>query len=326
MRKSASLFVAMCLCPAALVWGQAKKSPVHKTAAPEAAKPAASKSAIDKPAIEAYLRQLFMIPPNIRIQIEDPRPSELPPLMQVMVKLTDGGPMKQQVEFLVSGDGSKILQGKIFDTRQRPFADDLRLLKTEGLPSAGPPGAPVTLVVFSDFECPHCKEEAKTLRANLEKEYPTQARLVFKDFPLEQIHPWAKQAAAIGRCIQKLDAGAFWQFHDWIFDQQTNIKPETLRQQALGFLNGKVDTLQLTQCMDGKLTEKDVESSIADAHALEITSTPTLFVNGRRMVGNIPWDQLKRVIDWELDYAKKNPLAKQDEACCELKLAIPGVK
>jgi protein-disulfide isomerase len=317
---------ALLLCTSGLLFGQAKKAPAK--AAPKAV-PAASpaKSALDKPTFEAYLRHQFMLPANLKVLIDDPKPSDLPQMLQVNVIVTDGGAMKQPVEFFISKDGTKILQGKVFDVRESPFASEFKSLKTANQPSVGPPSAPVTLVVFSDFQCQYCREEAKTLRSHLEKEYPTQVRMVFKDFPLEQIHPWAKPAAQIGRCYFKLDPNAFWQYHDWIFEQQSTITADNLKSKSLDFGNGRVDAIQLTQCIDAKIGEKDVEANAADARALQVSSTPTLFINGRRMVGNIPWEQLKPVIDYELDYEKKNPTAKKtDEACCEVKLAIPGVK
>ncbi len=285
---------------------------------------AAEKSAFDKPMMEAYLRHQFMLPMNLKVIVGDPKASEVAGLMAVDITVTDGKNMNQQVQFLVSKDGKKILQSKVLDIRESPFAGDLKLLKTEGAPVAGPPAAPVTLVVFSDFQCQFCKEEAKTLRANLEKSYPTEVKLVFKTFPLEQIHPWAKTAAIIGQCVHRLNQGAFWQFHDWIFDQQGQISPENVKPKSLEFANGHgVDGLQLTQCIEGKLTEKEVEKSEGEARALQINQTPTLFVNGRRLVGNVPWEQLKQVIDYELDYSKKTQAAKKDDACCEVKLAIP---
>lgn len=281
-------------------------------------------TALDKVTLEAYLRHQFLIPSTIQFSIEDPKPSEIPSMMLVGVNLTDGGQMKQRVEFYVSGDGRKMIQGKVFDIGDSPFATDLKLLQGDGNPASGPANAPVNLEVFSDFQCQYCKEAAKTIRANVEKEYPAKVKVVFRDFPLEQIHPWAKPAAIAGRCVHKLDAGAFWQYHDWIFEQQANLTVENLKQKTLEFFNGKLDTLQLTQCIEAKATEKDVDRSIATAKALQVASTPTMFVNGRRVVGNAAWPELKRVLDYEVDYAAKH--GKPGEACCEVKLPIPGAK
>ncbi|MBS1827670.1 MAG: thioredoxin domain-containing protein [Acidobacteria bacterium] len=294
-----------CLVPAA--FGQAKKP-----------------TALDKATLEAYLRHQFLIPANIQFSIEDAKPSEIPSMMLVGVNLTDGAQMKQRVEFYVSSDGRKMIQGKVFDITDSPFSTDLKLLQGDGNPVLGPANAPVNLEIFSDFQCQYCKEAAKTIRANVEKEYPAKVKVVFRDFPLEQIHPWARPAAIAGRCVHKLEAGAFWQYHDWVFEQQANLTVENLKQKTLEFFNGKLDTLQLTQCIDAKATEKDVDRSIATAKALQVASTPTMFVNGRRVVGNAAWPELKRVLDYEVDYAAKH--GKPGEACCEVKLPIPGAK
>jgi protein-disulfide isomerase len=304
---------------------KAKKATPATPAKPAAAKPV-GKSAFDKATLESYLRHQFLLPANLKVIVDDPKPSDLPSMQLVDVTVTDGAAMRQQVQFYVSSDGTRLVQGKVFDIRESPFAGDLKLLKTAGQPHLGPANAPVTIVVFSDFQCQYCREEAKTLRGNLNGAYGQNVQGFFKDFPLEQIHAWAKPAAIIGRCIYRANAEKFWEFHDWIFENQAMIIPETLKPKALEFANSKgLDTLQLTQCIDAKATEKDVEANANDARGLQITSTPTLFVNGRRMIGNVPWDQLKNVLDYELDYAKKNP-PKKDEACCEIQLAIPVLK
>ncbi|MBI3207655.1 MAG: thioredoxin domain-containing protein [Candidatus Solibacter usitatus] len=311
------LLGAMCMAASA----QTKKAAPAKPLTPVAASPA--KTAFDKAHFSEYLRHLFLIPEQFQILVDDPTPSDMPSMLDVNVKVTDGGANTQQVSFYVSKDGTKAMQGKVFDLRDSPFAADTKLLKIDGSPVAGPANAAVSIFVYSDFQCQYCKEEAKTLRANLEKSYPTQVKLIFKDFPLEKIHPWAKPAAIIGRCVQKQDPAAFWGFHDWIFEQQPQITAENLKTKSLEYAGGKkLDTLLLGQCIDGKMTEKDVEASAEQARALQVNSTPTLFVNGRRLVGNVAWDQLKSVIDHEIEYAKK---AKQkEEACCEVKLPIPG--
>jgi len=300
-------------------------APVFGQPKPQGSLSVSKKTAFDKATLEAYLRHQFLLPANLQVTVEDPKPSDVPGLSQVNVTVSDGGPMRQQVEFLVSKDGAKILQGKVFDINASPFSNELRQLVTDGSPSLGAPGAPVTLVLFSDYQCQYCKEQAKTLRANLEKTYPKEARLVFKDLPIEQIHPWAKPAALIGQCVYKQNPNAFWAYHDWIFEQQGQIKPEELRAKAMDFANTRsLDSLQLTQCIEGRLTAKEVDRSIAEARGLQVTSTPTLFVNGRRMVGNVGWDQLKQVIDHELQHARKTQAASKEEACCEVKIALPA--
>jgi protein-disulfide isomerase len=184
----------------------------------------------------------------------------------------------------------------------------------------------VVLVLFSDFECPYCKDEAKMLRANILSAYPKQVRVYFKDLPLEQIHPWAKIAAITGRCVFQQNPRAFWDYHDWIYEHQGEITAENLRAKVLEFAQGKeIDALQLGRCMDTKATEAEVTKSLAEAKALRVNSTPTLFVNGRRIATQIAWPDLRQIIDEEIEYQKTAKNAGED-CGCEVKLPSPALK
>ena len=182
------------------------------------------------------------------------------------------------------------------------------------------------LVEFSDMECPHCAEEAKTIRQNLIQTYPRQVRLYFKDFPLTAIHPWAKAAAMDGRCVFQNNASSFWDYHDWIFAQQDAITPENLRDKVMGWAKGQkdIDALQLGRCIDYKATEKEVDDNAAEARALQVDATPTLFINGRKVQGGTDWPALKRVIDNEIKYQETAKDAGED-CGCETKLSAPGL-
>src|SRR5437867_2039761 len=244
---------------------------------------AVAQGADDKNALEAYIRDLFGWGPQITLQIADGKPSSLPGMLEVKVHATAGAASQDEV-FYVSTDGRKKLRGMVLDVAQNPFKSDLDKLKTELQPSFGTPGAPVVLVLFSDFQCPYCKEEAKMLRANLLADYPKQVRVYFKDLPLEQIHPWAKPAAIAGRCVFKQNPDAFWEYHDWIYEHQGDVTKENFREKALEFAKGKeIDALQLGRCMDTRATEAEVAKSVGEARELKVNSTPTLFVNGRRL-------------------------------------------
>ncbi|MGH9721167.1 MAG: thioredoxin domain-containing protein [Bryobacteraceae bacterium] len=286
--------------------------------------PAARKSAIDKATLEAYVRHLFVWGPQIKVEIDEPKPSQLPGFVEMMVHASAGTARQDEV-FYVSKDGQKIVRGVVFDIVQNPFKSDLDKIKTEFQPSFGTPGAPVVLVVFSDFQCPYCKEEAKMLRTNVLSAYPKQVRVYFKDLPLEQIHPWAKPAAIAGRCVFRQNAGAFWQYHDWIFENQGAINAENLKSKVLEFAQGKeIDALQLGRCMDAQATEAEIAKSVAEAQALRVMSTPTLFVNGRRIASQIAWPDLRQIIDFEIEYQKTAKNAGED-CGCEVKLPAPAV-
>jgi protein-disulfide isomerase len=258
----------------------------------------------------------------VQIKIDDPKPSPVPNLEQVDVHFIYGA-RTQDETFYVTKDGHRIIRGYIYDLAQNPFKEDLDKLKTSLSPSFGAAGAPVVLVLFSDFECPNCKEEAKTLRQNLPVAFPKDVRVYFKDFPIEQIHPWAKPAAMAGQCVFRENPAAFWQFQDWIYEHQSEITPDNLKAKVLEFAQTvkDLDGMQLGRCIDSKATQADVDASIAQGKSLKIDATPTMFLNGRRLIGNYPWQNLQQIINGELNYQKTAKNA--GEKCCELKIPNP---
>jgi protein-disulfide isomerase len=181
----------------------------------------------------------------------------------------------------------------------------------------------VVLVVFTDFQCPYCREQGKTLRENLIAAYPTQVRLYLKDFPLVPIHPWAKAAAIAGHCIYRQNPDTFWQYHDWVFAQQQQITPDNLRAKVIEFAQShQLETLSLGRCIDARDTEADVDDSIALGQSLHVDATPTVFINGRHLGTLLPWPQLKALIDNELEYQTTAKNAG-DQGCCEVSPTSP---
>jgi len=256
-----------------------------------AQQPAHPAAAIDKKAIEDYLRHLELWIPGIQVRIDDPKPTPLPDLLELPVHLSYGQASKD-VDYYISKDGRYILRATIFNLRANPFEDDLKLIHTENQPSFGPADAPLTLVLFSDFECPLCREEAKSLRSNIAKTFPKEVRVVFLDFPLDAIHPWAQHAEA------------FWDYFDWMYEHQADIKPENVKDKILEWAKGKpdIDSAKLAQCVDMRATEAEVNHSLEEGKKLQVDATPTAFLNGRRLVGNMPWQNLEQIIKLDLEY------------------------
>lgn len=287
-----------------------------------AQKPAA---ALDKAALEAYLRHLFVWPPPIQLTIGDPKPGPMAGFYEVKTRGANGNQTQEETLY-VSADGQKIVRGQVFDIKQNPFRADLDKIKTDLQPSFGTQGAPVVIAEFSDYECPYCREQAKVLRENVVKTYPKEVHVYYFDFPLEQIHPWAKPAAMAGRCIFRQSPSAYWDFHDWIFENQKDITAESLKTRVMDFMKGKdVDAGQLNSCIDTKATLADVDKSIAMGQSLGIGQTPTTFINGRRLAGAMAWNDLKFIIDYEIGYQKTAKNAGED-CGCDLKLPTPGVQ
>jgi protein-disulfide isomerase len=287
------------------------------------------KSALDKATLEAYVRHLFVMDKRIAIKVDDPKPAaSLPGFLDVTVHASMGA-QSQDFQFLVSKDGSKILQGSVYDVNQNPFKNENDKIVTSFEPSLGAPNADVVLVEFSDFQCPYCKEEAKMIRENLTKTYPTGVRLYFKTFPIESLHPWAKPAAVASRCAFKQQPAAFWTFHDWVFENQASITPENLKEKVMGWAKEQKDLnpAALQACMADPAAVAEVDKVVAEGKALQVDRTPTLFVNGRRIASSIDWPNLKSVIDFELEYQKTAKNAGENCGCdTSLQLPIPVKK
>jgi protein-disulfide isomerase len=170
-------------------------------------------------------------------------------------------------------------------------------LDLENQPSFGPANAPVTIVEFGDLECPSCRAEAPILRQLLPGLYPGKLRIVFKDYPLESIHPWARAASITARCVFRQNHDAFWKFYDWDYDNQDDITPENQKSKALDWAasNG-INKAELERCIDSKATDSEVSRNVAEGKSAGVTGTPTVFVNGRKSASSrIP--ALQEMID-----------------------------
>ena len=279
------------------------------------------KSALDKPTLEAYVRHLLAVIPEVQVKIDDPQPAPAG-LERVEVHFTYGT-RSQDETFYVSKDGKNIVRGTLYDITQNPFQEDLAKIKTDTSPNFGTAGAPVTLVMYGDFECPDCKMEAQTVRQNLAATFPTQVRVYFKDFPLESIHNWARPAALAGRCIFKQSPAKFWDYFDWVYDNQQLIGADNFASKLQTFASEKgLDGMQLGRCMESKTTEAELNREIEEGHALQVSATPTIFLNGRKLEGSVPWETMKQLIDLEAEHQAKARDAS--EKCCEVTLPKIG--
>jgi protein-disulfide isomerase len=161
-------------------------------------------------------------------------------------------------------------------------------------PALGPANAPVTLVEFSDFQCPFCQRVEPTLK-RLRTTYGDKLRIVWKDFPLTQIHPQAFKAGEAGHCAG--DQGKYWEYHDRLFANQQALQPADLKKHAsdLG-----LDAAAFASCLDSSKYGERVRDGVSQGTALGVNSTPTIFINGRRLSGAQPYEVFVAAIDEEL--------------------------
>ena len=277
---------------------------------------------LDTPALETYFRHLMMWQPSVEVTIGSPSPAQLPGYYKVKVRGTLGDKSREET-FVVSADSQTVIRGDILDVKKNPFQPVVDLLKTDNQPSLGIPGAPVTVVEFGDFQCPYCKQEAAVIRKQLMEAYPAGVQLFYMDYPLAAIHPFARGAAVMGRCIYSQNNGSFWAYHDWIFANQAEITPDNLRVKALEYAasDPNLNVEKLNACTVAPEPRAEVDRTVAIGDALGINGTPTLFINGRRMVGTVALDDLKMVVEHEIAWAKA---AKKATDCCSVQLALPG--
>jgi len=256
----------------------------------------------DKTKIEALLRYTNIFRGKVEMEIGDPRPSKYAPgFSEITVHLKfDGGQRDDQ--YLLSPDGQTIIKGDAWSLAGSPFQANIDKVSTKDDPSFGPANAPVTIVEFGDFQCPDCKAEAPLLREAVPLSFENKVRVIFKNFPLESIHPWARAAAIASRCVYHQDAAAFWKFYDWDYDRQPDLTGENLTESILAWADKSgLDRTKLKGCMETKATEAEVDASIAEAHAIGAGGTPTLLINGRR-IGGLQWQDLQLVINMELQH------------------------
>ena len=233
--------------------------------------------------VEKYLRNLYAWGPDFDVKVSAPKPSPIPDLLEVSVTVSKGGQSDSAVIY-VSKSGQYMVRGELTDMTVDPFADTASKLHVGDSPSMGPADAKVTLIEFADFECPSCRQLDLVLREFMPK-HP-EARLVFKHFPLTEIHPWAMTAALATQCVYQQDPAAFWKMHDAVFDAQDTITPENAWDKLLDLATksgANPDTYKA--CIANPETANQIKSTINEGHALNITATPTTFVNNRRVVG-----------------------------------------
>ncbi len=252
---------------------------------------------------EAFVRDLFAWGPEFKVSIGPLAPSPSPDFYIAAIHVTVNG-QTDTGNVYIGKDGKSFLRGEMFDMAANPFADSLAKLHIDGNPSQGPTDAKVTIVEFSDFECPHCREFSQTLRT-VEPEYP-QVRLVFKDFPLTQIHPWAETAAIAARCAFIQQPKVFWTYQAQIFDNQDLISPENVWDKLTEFATTDgLDAETFKTCMSSPEAKAAVEANRRDGEALSVNSTPTVFVNGRPLIGGDK-ATLEQYIKYELSTHKNN--------------------
>ena len=173
-------------------------------------------------------------------------------------------------------------------------APDLPRINVEAKgPSRGPTNAPVTIVEFSDFQCPYCGREYPVIE-RLMKDYDGKLRLVFRHYPLD-FHPFAQKAAEAGACAQ--DQGKFWELHDKMFSNQGKLAVADLKGYAKSL---GMDATKFDKCLDSGEKKTLVDDDLKAGSAAGVSGTPAFFINGIFVNGAQPYEHMKQAVDREL--------------------------
>ncbi len=294
------LLAVLCLLSMSAFGQSASRKPATEPIAkvPGAAEThAASASLPSKQTIESFLKAMFSYDPNISYNVLQIKPTAVPQVSEVDVQLkTPEG--VQPMKFYVLPDQKWAIAGDMIPFGADPFAPVREELAARAHgPSRGPANAPVTIVEFSDLECPACKAAQPTIERLL-TDVPD-VHFIFQNFPLEQLHPWAFKAAEYADCVSKNKPDAFWKFIELDYTNQEQVTTENVDQKMKEFAaQAGASPEAVTACVAEPATAARVRESIALGEAVHLTGTPTLYVNGRRIqnVLGVPYDMLKQLV------------------------------
>ncbi len=210
--------------------------------------------------------------------------------------------MSQTFPVIVSADGKHIIPGgQVIDTTIDPHKEVMEKISLEDIPVKGADDAVVTIVEYSDFQCPFCKK-GKEILPEILKEYDGKVKVVFKQLPLT-IHKWAKGASIASLCAYQQGNDQFWAFHDVVFENQGTIKEETATEQFKAFAKDLgLDEQAFNTCLESEEVAARVDKEMQEAQTVGVRSTPTFIVNGL-MVPGADVAKLKAAIDNKLSAA-----------------------
>ncbi|MGA9587704.1 MAG: thioredoxin domain-containing protein [Terracidiphilus sp.] len=251
--------------------------------------------------IEVMVRSQFSIPPEVSIALGARTPSQISGYNTLPITLSHGS-TKKVIDFLISTDNTKLGRFETFDLAKDPVFN----IDIAGRPIRGNPDAKVTVVNFDDLECPYCARMHSSLFPSTMDRYKDKVRFVYKDDPLTDLHPWAMHAAVDANCLAAQSGQVYWNFVDYVHAHGQEINGEdrdlTKSFAALDRIArdeaalAKLNAPKLDACL-AKQDETQVRASAKEAEALGVDGTPALFIDGERINGALPAEQVWLVID-----------------------------
>ena len=263
--------------------------------------------------VERQVRSHYSLPAAVKVIVGPLRSSEFANYDALTVTFASPD-KKQEFEFLLSHDHKTLVRITKFDLTSDPYAEIMKKIDVSGRPTRGNKDAKVTVVNYDDFECPFCSRMHETLFPGLFKEYGDRVLFIYKDYPLEEIHPWAVHAAVNANCLGAQSADAYWDYADTLHGNQDAIKAKghdgwNAELDRLAGAQGQrhnLDVAKLQVCVKAQ-DEKAVRASIREGDIVGVEATPTMFVNGQKLDGAVPPDEVRLALDQALKDAGVAP-------------------
>jgi len=259
-----------------------------QTTAASSPKPSEKSSAADAAAnlpseatVDSFLHQTFGYQADLSWKITNIHPSGIAGLTEITAIMANGQG-QQLLRFYSTPDGKNAIFGDIVPFGARPF-DPVKKQLEKGItgPERGPKDAPVTIVEFGDLQCPACKAAQPTIESLVADE--PNARFVFQNFPLA-MHNWAAKGAAYADCVGRASNDAFWKFIAKTYESQADITAQTADEKLTAIADQVgVKGSDIAACAAKPETKASVDASTALGKEVEVTGTPTLFINGRKV-------------------------------------------
>lgn len=285
--------------PVSATKGPAKPAAGNPAETKTAAPTAAEAKLPDEATVLAFYNRMFGFQQNLSFKVAEIRWSDVPGVAEVtaVVNTPEG---QQAAKLYVLADGKHAVSGDLIPFGRDPFVENRAKLQQAFGPVRGSATPEVQLVEFADLQCPACKAAQPTIEKLL-SETPN-ARLIFQSFPLEQLHPWAREAANYLDCMSRNDNQGALTFMEAVYTHQGEINKENATEKFKNYAQmGKADPAKIAACAVSPATQARVQRGIELGKELKVTGTPTLFVNGRPIgnLGGLPYETLKALVDFE---------------------------
>ena len=242
------------------------------------------------------IQEVFKTPATVKVSVGGFKPSLSPDFKQGTLTMDDGK-AKQDRTVLLARDGKHLVVSDLYNLTVDPRQQALRTITVHDEPTVGPANAPVTIVEYADLQCPTCARMHDFLETKLVPHYGNKIRIVFKEYPLP-MHDWSFTAAIADQCAFEINPSTYVPLRSAIFRSQQLINITNLRDTLLSYGEQVgLDRVQLAGCLDSKASLPRIQRDMAEAKRIEVTSTPTLFINGRMMVGLPSEDAYYQAID-----------------------------